>query len=599
MKHTPYTPLHFSKIAQSARHLARIIEVRLEDLTNILLTYESHEVVRDEVARTLDLLKHLKENKKYFQLRIGTITTFLPRNQPLYAFACFAVIPSLMASEVIFRIPHSMRAFFPEMFRLLEISKLFPNITISINERLDFLKSRSALLVDPRTGESRPITDAVIFTGTPAHADRLRLIFDRRTLFITNGAGHNPVVISKNADLSKALEAVLILQFYNQGQDCAAPSAILVHKSIVVDFLRMLRENVRDIKVGHYEDRSCRVGPISDPDDLVRIQKFFIDNRAWLDPSTPGVIRTQDAIVEPTIIYKPLVQGGNFSEIFAPIVFVQEYMDDKELKLYFEHKDYVKNAMYVTLYGTSMYIKNLINRPISGKILHDKSTFIHNTHLHAPGVERGTKAYGGYGYGASNLSINGKIIAMPTLPQRDIYRYITLPLLRNRLIKSYNIKVGRFTEIQEKNVVKLLKLQAQDTDTQIQIRKVTNDTYLDLDSIKKHGLRYVKINDKNVLHLLKKPNFDYIESLNLGDIKMIHDLRRLLRRKSTISADKFNSLLYSIPKESNKTKMGNLARQRLFFQNIYQLMFGQKSGPRLAPFLLDVENKIIDGLLDV
>src|SRR3989344_4796527 len=510
MKHTPYTPLHFSKIAQSARHLARIIEVRLEDLTNILLTYESHEVVRDEVARTLDLLKHLKENKKYFQLRIGTITTFLPRNQPLYAFACFAVIPSLMASEVIFRIPHSMRAFFPEMFRLLEISKLFPNITISINERLDFLKSRSALLVDPRTGESRPITDAVIFTGTPAHADRLRLIFDRRTLFITNGAGHNPVVISKNADLSNALEAVLILQFYNQGQDCAAPSAILVHKSIVVDFLRMLRENIRDIKVGHYADKSCRVGPISDPDDLIRIQNFLINNREWIDPSTPGIIRTRDSIVEPTIIYKPIIKGGNFSEIFAPIIFVQEYANDKELKLYFENKNYAQNAMYVTLYGTSAYIQSLINRPILGKKILDRSTFIHNTHLHAPGVERGTLPYGGYGYGASSLSINGKITALPTLPQRDIYKWIVQPLLNKKAVKSHNKKAQRFTEIQEKNVERLLKLQSLTINSQPQIDKIMNDTYLDSHLINKHGLRYVKIDEKDVYHLLKKPNVGYI-----------------------------------------------------------------------------------------
>ena len=288
-------------------------------------------------------------------LQPSSITTFLPRNQPLYAFACFVVVPSLMASEVHFRIPHSMKNFFPEILKLLKISRLFPNIIVSFSERLDFLKARSALLIDPQTEESKPITDVVIFTGIPAHAARLRLVFDRRTLFIVNGAGHNPVVISKDANLSKAVEAVLTLQLYNQGQDCAAPNAILVHKSVAIEFLRMLRENIRDIKVGHYTDKSCRVGPISDPNDLVRIQNFLINNREWIDPSTPGTIRTRDSIVEPTIIYKPIIKGGNFSEIFAPIIFVQEYANDKELKLYFENKDYAQNAMYITLYGTSAY----------------------------------------------------------------------------------------------------------------------------------------------------------------------------------------------------------------------------------------------------
>jgi len=598
-RNNPYTPLRFSEVGLSAQYLARIIETRLKDLTNILLKYESHEVVLDEVARTLDLLKHLKENKKYFRLRVGAITTFLPRNQPLYAFACFVVVPSLMASEVHFRIPHSMRNFFPEILKLLEISRLFPNIVVSFSERLDFLKARSALLIDPQTKESKPITDAVIFTGIPAHADRLRLVFDKRTLFIVNGAGHNPVVISKNADLSKAVKAVLTLQLYNQGQDCAAPNAILVHKSVAIEFLRMLRENIRDIKVGHYADKSCRVGPISDPDDLVRIQNFLINNREWIDPSTPGIIRTRDSIVEPTIIYKPIIKGGNFSEIFAPIIFVQEYANDKELRLYFENKNYAQNAMYVTLYGTSAYIQSLISRPILGKKILDRSTFIHNTHLHAPGVERGTLPYGGYGYGASSLSINGKITAKPTLPQRDIYKWIVLPLLNKKALKSYNKKAQRFTEIQEKNVERLLKLQSLTINSQPQIDKITNDTYLDSHLIKKHGLRYVKIDEKDVYHLLKKPNVGYINSLNRRDIKLIHDLRKLLKRKSVISADKFSSLLYSIPKELNETKVGNITRQRLFFQHVYQLLFGRKSGPRLALFLIDAENKTVDKLLDV
>ena len=598
-QNNPYTPLNFSEVEQRAKHLARIIETHLKDLTNILSKYESHEVIQDEVARTLDLLKHLKENKKYFQLRVGAITTFLPRNQPLYAFVCFVVVPSLMASEVHFRIPHSMKSFFSKMFRLLEISRLFPNIVVSSRERLDFLKARSALLIDPQTKESKPITDVVIFTGIPAHANRLRLIFDKRTLFITNGAGHNPVVVSKDANLSKAVEAVLTLQLYNQGQDCAAPNAILVHKSIAIDFMLMLRENIRNTKVGHYEDKSCRVGSISDPNDLVRIQNFLINNREWLDPSTPGGIRTRDSIVEPTIIYKPIIKGGNFNEIFAPIVFVQEYANDKELKLYFENKDYAQNAMYVTLYGESAYIKNLINRPVFGKMLHDQSTFIHNTHLHAPGVERGTQPYGGYGYGASSLSINGKITAMPTLPQRDIYRWIAQPLLNKKAVKSYNIKAQKFTEIQEKNVEKLLKLQSLNINIQRHFDKATNDSYLDLHLIKRHGLRYVKIDEKDILHLLEKPNVEYINSLSPIDIKLIHDLRKLLKHKSTISIDKFSSLLYSIPKELNETKVNDIVRQRRFFQHIYQLLFGQKSGPRLVPFLMYVEEKTINRLLDV
>lgn len=595
----PYTTLDFSKIDEQAKNFADVVEKNLKKLTQILLKYESYEVVKDEIARTLDLLRNLKENRKYFHLRVGAVTSFLPRNQPLYAFTCFVLVPSLMASEVHFRIPNSMRNFFGEMLTLLNISKLFPNIFISSKTRIEFLKDRSILLINPETKESRPATDAVIFTGIPAHADQLRTVFDKRTLFIANGAGHNPVVISKDADISKAVEAVLTLQFYNQGQDCAAPNAILVHKDAMQKLLRVLRASIRNIKIGAYKDRSCRIGPISDPKDLVRIENFLIENREWLDPSTKGIIRASDAIVEPSIICKPLALGGNFSEIFAPIIFIQEYINDAELKYYFENQHYTQNAMYITLYGTSKYIKNIIGKSIKGKKLHNDASLIHNTHLHAPGIERGTQPYGGKGYGASSISINGKIIPMATLPQRDIYERIARPILLEKSLEVYKTKLRLFTKIETKDVEKILRLKSLKSYKQDKVTKIDNNVYFDLHSIHTQGSRYIKIEEHNLYHLLGKPNVEYIAQMGTQDITLINALKTLLRRKSTTSLGEFESLLYAIAKEPNASESENKMRQQYFFESIYKLLFGTESGPRLAPFLFEVEESRISRLLDL
>ncbi len=359
-------PLNFSLLNERASSFARHIESHFEDIAEILLDYESFEVVQDETARTLDILKNLRENKEYFALRVGSVASFLPRNQPLYALTCFVIIPSLMASEVHFRIPHSMRHFLPRLLRVLKIDEFFPNITVARKERLKFLRERSALKIDPKTEESMPVTDAVIFTGTSHHAEKLRLVFDQRTLFIANGSGHNPIVITEDASIPEAVEATLALQLYNQGQDCAAPNAILVHRHSYKPFMRLLREELQKVRVGHYRDRSCRVGPISEPEDLKRIQNLLVDNREWLDPSTPGIIRTNEVIVEPTIICKPLKEGGNFTEVFSPVIIVQQYEDDADLSTYFEHSHYARNAMYVSVYGTSKYIESLIGNCIEG-----------------------------------------------------------------------------------------------------------------------------------------------------------------------------------------------------------------------------------------
>lgn len=593
----PYTPLDFSEIDKRAKDLADIIEAHFEDLAEILLEYESYEVVKDETDRTLDLLRNLKENKKYFKLRVGAVATFLPRNQPLYTFVCFVIIPALMASEVHFRIPHSVQHFFKKVLTLLDIHKLFPNVIVSSKERLEFLKERSALLVDSKTNEYIPTTDVVIFTGTSIHADQLRTIFDKRTLFITNGAGHNPMVISNNANIFEATEAALTLVLYNQGQDCSAPNAILVHKDIYDEFTNVLYKEIKKVKIGPYRDRSCKVGPITDPEDLKRIEALLVDNREWLDKRTLGIIRTAEGIVEPAIINKPLSMGGNYTELFAPIFFIQKYEFDNELASYFENQHYAHNAMNISLYGKSVYLQKIIGKLIEGKVLHSNETLLYNTHPHAFGIERGTQQYGGYGIGTSSISIKGEIMPMPTLPQRDIYEYIAKPILRKKTNKKEEF--AQFTEIEYKNVQKLLRLQPSKMENDTYADNSDSVAYFDLSSTKTSSTRYVKINENNTYYLLNKPNVKHIATLRPEDIKMIQNLINLLDYKTTTSLEKFRSLVYAIPKDKKASEQENKIRQIHFFQHIYQLLFGEKSGPQLASFLLDVEQEKIKDLLVV
>jgi hypothetical protein len=131
------------------------------------------------------------------------------------------------------------------------------------------------------------------------------------------------------------------------------------------------------------------------------------------------------------------------------------------LALYFENPQYAINAMYVTLYGESNYIKQLIGKTIGDKVLHHSDTFLHNTHLHVRGVERGTQQYGGYGLGASSLSINGQVIAKPTLPQRDIFAWVAEPILEKIKKGEFAFDALHYSQFEYKNVEKLLRLKTQ------------------------------------------------------------------------------------------------------------------------------------------
>lgn len=595
MNFDPYTPLQFSVVNEQAQQLAASIRKNLDALIAILLSYESHEVALDEIARTLDLLDNLEENDHYFKLRIGEITTFLPRNQPLYALACFVLVPSLQSSQVHFRVPQSLKSLLPAVLSLLDIPELFPNVAISNKERLDFLKERSAIATN-EAGETRPITEVVIFTGTPKHAEQLRLAFDKNTVFIANGAGHNPIVVTEQAHISNAVAASLTLSLYNQGQDCAAPSTILVHKTIYNSFLNELHTELSKIKIGKYEDRDCRIGPISNPHDLPDIQRILTENHPWLDEQTPGIIRTAESIMEPTIITKPLTEGGNYHEPFAPILFVQKYTDDADLKNYFETDEYATHAMYITVYGESAYITDLVKR--DDYDLHNEDTFLHNTHLHAPGVERGTQPYGGYGVGASSVSHLGTTTPQPTLPQRDIFQLIARPIIDSGDIKDFAKKQAAFTEITERKVEKIMRLQKAHTDHNVNTENHTKHMYCDTASLESSA-RFTKITPEEVYGLLDNPNVEYIASLNPRDIENIRALNAVRMKGSTISADDFKKALYDIPKLDSLSKAQNSKHQKIFFKHLYWLLFHQDTGPRLAPFLYEVKDEHVDKLLDI
>lgn len=598
VEYKKFSEISFSEINNIANDLADKIENKKEELINILLEYESYEVATDEIDRTLDLLRNLEENEKYFKMRIGAITSFLPRNQPLYALSCFVLVPSLMAEEVCFRIPAGMRDFFPKILNLLEINNLFPNVYVSKKERLDFLLERSALYTDDKKEETHPITDAVIFTGNSLHADQLRMVFDNRTLFITNGSGHNPVVVGKGADINEAAEAVLTLTLYNQGQDCAAPNSILVCEEEYEKFLDLLINKLNKVKVGKYTDRECRIGPISKPRDLIRIKEFLVDNRDFVCSKTPGVFNVFESIIEPVVITKPLKDGGNYDEIFAPVIFVQKYEKDDELREYFENKRYLQNAMYLTLYGENDYVNKIKEVTVEGKKIHNKHSFIKNKHLHAKGVERGTQPYGGLGLGASSVSLDGKIISKATLPQRDIYEFLVEPYVKsNKKLINYKKIFSNLKEIVEKDVKKLLKIKSENIkDNKKQdLNKVL---YIDKDNFEKSNNRYLEINKDSVYQLLDTPNDDFISGISIKDIENIRKLRVLIKR-GDLNKDEFKIKLYDIVKDKEKSKRENIKNQRTFFKNVYQILFGIDHGPRLDSFLLEIRDEKILELLDL
>ncbi|MFJ4145093.1 aldehyde dehydrogenase family protein [Pseudomonas sp. NPDC089734] len=397
--------IDFQTVKTRAAAFAQHLREHTETIAESLSGFECYNVAADEIERCVELLDNLELNSPFFERKVHCVTSYLPLNQPIYATTCFGIIPSLMADSAWLRPPTAMHSHYRKLLEALQLEHFFPNLNISFADKETFVSQTAA------------ISDAVIFTGTPENAAKVRKSYLKRTLFILNGAGHNPLVVSADASIDSAIESALRVVLYNQGQDCAGPNSILVHRDVHAEFMHRLREELSKCE-SHVGDYACKdniVGPNSDPDHTLKVVKMFKDYREHC--TYGGEINPISGLIRPTVFERPLSLGGNYKEFFAPVFFIQPYDQDAELANYFEHPLYAPNSMYVSLFGSSPYIDSLV---ACGK--QDAGTVLNNTDLHI--VEKGYNPYGGHGVAASCLYVNGVRIAKPTLPQRDIHEHL-------------------------------------------------------------------------------------------------------------------------------------------------------------------------------
>ncbi|MFY9690654.1 MAG: aldehyde dehydrogenase family protein, partial [Candidatus Acidiferrales bacterium] len=76
--------------------------------------------------------------------------------------------------------------------------------------------------------------------------------------------GKNPVVVLKDADLALAADSVVAGAFGSSGQRCTATSRVVVEESIANQFVEMLVERAKKLKVGNGLDAATDVGPLVD-----------------------------------------------------------------------------------------------------------------------------------------------------------------------------------------------------------------------------------------------------------------------------------------------------------------------------------------------
>ncbi|OAN70712.1 5-carboxymethyl-2-hydroxymuconate semialdehyde dehydrogenase [Jannaschia sp. EhC01] len=87
--------------------------------------------------------------------------------------------------------------------------------------------------------------------------------------------GKNPVIVFEDADLDRALDAVIFMIFSINGERCTSSSRLLVQESVREDFEARLVERVNNIRVGHPLDPATEVGPLISEEHFTKVTSYF------------------------------------------------------------------------------------------------------------------------------------------------------------------------------------------------------------------------------------------------------------------------------------------------------------------------------------
>ena len=179
-----------------------------------------------------------------------------------------------------------------------------------------------------------PAIKAVAFVGessTGSHIMRQGADTLKRVHFELGGK--NPVIVFADADLDRALDAVVFMIYSLNGERCTSSSRLLVQESIQDDFNARLVERIGKLNVGHPLDPKTEVGPLIHQRHFEKVCGYFeaaVEDGAKIAAGGTAV-EGDGNFVQPTLF----THASNDmriaqQEIFGPVLTAIPFKDEEE-----------------------------------------------------------------------------------------------------------------------------------------------------------------------------------------------------------------------------------------------------------------------------
>ena len=172
--------------------------------------------------------------------------------------------------------------------------------------------------------------DLICFTGSTAIGKKIaKQCAENLKPIILELGGKDPMIILKDANQRKALEAALFGGLMNAGQSCISVENIYIEESIFDEFTLKISDKIKNMSSGESENDS--ISCIITPDNYTKINSHLSE----LDDSTEvikGTASNGEYYIAPTVVISPPLDSKIINEeTFGPVMVLTSFSNDLNL----------------------------------------------------------------------------------------------------------------------------------------------------------------------------------------------------------------------------------------------------------------------------
>ncbi len=248
---------------------------------------------------------------KYFP--IGLIAGIAPFNFPLN-LAVHKIAPAIASGNPIILKPARSTP-----LSVLELAKII--------DRTELPKGGLSILPMDRVAGNQLVTDTrfkkLSFTGSPQVGWAMKAQAGKKKVTLELG-GNAGVIVSRKADLTRAVERCLIGGFAYSGQVCIHVQRIYVHRDVFDEFVEAMIQGTQNLKQGKPGDPETEISVMIDENNAKRVATWVQDAVAGGAKILCGGKR-KGTYFEPTLITgtQPEMNVCRL-EIFGPVVTIEK-----------------------------------------------------------------------------------------------------------------------------------------------------------------------------------------------------------------------------------------------------------------------------------